>query len=219
MGSTDLNFAPVWRAGPQIFDAMLVTLAVAGASMLLAFGIGLAGALLASNGGRAASRAVTVYVEAMRNSPSLVKLYFIFFGLPAVGLFPTPYWAGVTALAIHNGAYMTEIIKGALASVPRQQIQAARAVGMSWWQTQSTVVLPQALRSGLPPLTNTWVEMIKDTSLTSAVAVQELTFLMTSLISLTLRSVEVLLVFSGIYMTLTLGFALLSKAIERRMRW
>ena len=219
MGPGDLNFAPVFKAGPQILDALLTALSVAAASMALAFGIGLVAALAATNGGRKAAGAVSVYVESMRNSPSLVKLYFIFFGLPELGFFPSPYWSGVIALGIHNGAYMTESIKGALASVPRQQIQAGRALGMGWWQTQRLIVLPQALRSGLPALTNTWVEMIKDTSLTSAVAVQELTFLMTSLISLTLRSLEMLLVFSGIYLVLTLGFTLLSKAVERRMRW
>jgi His/Glu/Gln/Arg/opine family amino acid ABC transporter permease subunit len=212
-----LNFAAVRSAGPQIVDATGVALSVAAVSMTLAFAIGLFAALVSTHLGKGADRAVSVYVESMRNSPSLVKLYFIFFGLPGIGIFPSAFWSGVLALGIHNGSYMTETIKGALASVPNTQVQAARALGMSWWQVQHIVVFPQALRTGIPALTNTWVEMIKDTSLTSAVAVQELTYLMTALISMTLRSVEMLTVFSTIYLALTLGFTLVSKLVERRL--
>jgi polar amino acid transport system permease protein len=168
---------------------------------------------------KAAERFVLVYVEAMRNSPSLVKLFFIYFGLPEIGIFLSPWLAGVLALGLHNAGYMTEALRGAIASVPRAQIAAARALGMSEVQVQRLVVLPQALRIAIPALTNTSVEMIKDTALTSAIAVQELTHLMQSLISATMRAAEFLIAFSAIYLALTASVAGLSKALEARMRW
>jgi polar amino acid transport system permease protein len=174
---------------------------------------------VASMRGPASARAVQVYVEAMRNSPSLVKLFFLYFGLPELGIFLSPWMAGVLALGLHNASYMTEALRGAIASVPRAQVDAARALGMSEAQIQRLVVLPQALRIAIPALTNTSVEMVKDTALTSAIAVQELTHLMQSLISATMRAAEFLVAFSAIYLLLTGSLAALSKAIESRLRW
>jgi polar amino acid transport system permease protein len=174
---------------------------------------------VASLRSKAAERFVLVYVEAMRNSPSLVKLFFIYFGLPEFGIFLSPWMAGVLALGLHNAGYMTEALRGAIASVPAAQVNAARALGMSEVQVQRIVVLPQALRIAVPALTNTSVEMVKDTALTSAIAVQELTHLMQSLISATMRAAEFLIAFSAIYLVLTASVAAMSKAVEARMRW
>jgi ABC-type amino acid transport system permease subunit len=155
----------------------------------------------------------------MRNSPSLVKMYFIFLGLPSLGLSPGPFWSGVIALALHNGGYVTEIVRGGLAAVNRTEVQAAASLGFGWLQTQRTIVLPQALRFSLPSLTNVWVEMIKDTSLTAALAVQELFYVMIALVDSTLRSFEILIVFAGIYFAMTTLFAATMKIIELRTPW
>jgi ABC-type amino acid transport system permease subunit len=146
-------------------------------------------------------------------------MYFIYFGLPSLGLYPSPFWSGVIALALHNGGYMTEILRGGLAGVNVTQVQAARSLGMGWIATYRIVVLPQAIRLSLPALTNVWVEMIKDTSLTSALAVRELFYLMTALVSSTLRSFEVLIVFAAIYFMLTTLFSGAMKIVELRTRW
>ena len=213
------HFAPIWAALPDIWSAIGVAALVALTSILLAFVIGTAAALAAEYGGRRTKLAVAIYVEAMRNSPSLVKMYFIFLGLPSLGLFPSPFWSGVMALALHNGGYITEIVRGGLAAVNRTEVQAAASLGFSWFETQRTIVLPQALRFSLPSLTNVWVEMIKDTSFTSALAVKELFYLMTALVSSTLRSFEILIVFAAIYFAMTTLFAVAMKVIELRTRW
>ena len=212
-------FAPIWDAIPAIGSATAVAALVAASSILLAFGIGTGAALAAAYGGRRTRLAVGIYVEAMRNSPSLVKMYFIFLGLPSLGLYPSPFWSGVTALALHNGGYITEIVRGGLAAVNRTEVQAAASLGLSWSQTQRLIVLPQALRLSLPSLTNVWIEMIKDTSLTSALAVQELFYVMTALVSSTLRSFEILIVFAAIYFAMTTIFAITIKVFELRTPW
>jgi polar amino acid transport system permease protein len=212
-------FAPIWAAAPEIFWALVTAVLVAATSIGLAVTIGLVAALTHEHGGKGTRRAVTIYVEAMRNSPSLVKMFFIYYGLPSLGLFPSPFWSGVIALALHNGGYMTEILRGGLAAVNPTQVQAARSLGMNWLDTYASIVLPQAFRLSLPSLTNVWVEMIKDTSLTSAIAVRELFYLMTSLVSSTLRSFEVLIVFAAIYLALTAAFGGAMKAIEARTPW
>jgi len=219
MDGYHFHFAPVWAALPSIGSATAVAVTVAGTSILLAFIIGTAAALAAEYGGSRTRLGVKIYVEAMRNSPSLVKMYFIFFGLPSLGVYPSPFWSGVTALALHNGGYVTEIVRGGLAAVNRTEVQAAASLGFSWSQTQRLIVLPQALRFSLPSLTNVWVEMIKDTSLTSALAVQELFYVMTALVSSTLRSFEILIVFAAIYFAMTTLFAITMKVIELRTPW
>jgi His/Glu/Gln/Arg/opine family amino acid ABC transporter permease subunit len=213
------HFAPVWAALPDIRAAAAVAAMVAATSILLAFVIGIAAAFAAEYGGHRARFWVAVYVEAMRNSPSLVKMYFIFLGLPSLGLYPGPFWSGVIALALHNGGYVTEIVRGGLAAVNRTEVQAAASLGFGWLQTQRTIVLPQALRFSLPSLTNVWVEMIKDTSLTAALAVQELFYVMIALVDSTLRSFEILIVFAGIYFAMTTLFAATMKIIELRTPW
>src|SRR5262249_51508955 len=186
-------FAPIGYAIPAIGSATAVAALVAVTSILLALGIGTAAALTAEYGGSRTRMAISIYVEAMRNSPSLVKMYFIFLGLPSLGLFPSPFWSGVIALAVHNGGYVTEIVRGGLAAVNRTEVQAAASLGFGWLDTQRSIVLPQALRYALPSLTNVGVEIIKDTSFTSALAVKELFYLMTALVSSTLRSFEILI--------------------------
>ncbi len=213
------HFAPIWAALPDIYAATATAVLVAATSIAGAFVIGTAAALVSVYGGRRSQVAVIAYVEAMRNSPSLVKMYFIFYGLPSLGLYPSPFWSGVVALALHNGAYVAEIMRGGFAAVSRTQAQAAMSLGFSWFETQRTIVLPQAIRYSIPPLTNVWIEMVKDTALTSALAVRELFYVMTALVSSTLRSFEVLIVFAAIYFALTTSVAVASRIYELRAQW
>lgn len=218
-GGYFFHWAPVWAALPELASGALVALEVAALSILGAFVLGIAGALAARSPSRALRLAATIYVEAMRNSPSLVKMYFIFYGLPSLGLFPSPFVSGVVALALHNGAYMTEIVRGGLEAVHDTQLQGALSLGMSRWQTLRIVLLPQAVTYALPAISNNWVEIVKDTSLTSALAVRELFFVVVALLSATQRSFEILLVAGGIYLALCSVLSGALKAAEARARW
>ena len=110
----------------------------------------------------------------IRGTPLLVQLFIIFYGLPSVGIMLNAFPAAVIAFAFNEGAYCAETMRGALESVPQGQLEAGYCVGMSWWQIMRRIVLPQALRTAVPALSNSLIGMIKDTSLASNITVAEL---------------------------------------------
>ncbi len=212
-------WGPVWQALPQVWAGTLVALEVAALSIGLGFLVGVVGGLARRSPHRVIAVASLVYVELMRNSPSLVKMYFLYFGFPSFGLYPSPFLAGVLALVLHNGAYMTETFRGGLEAVPGAQLEAAQSLGMSPWLTFRIVVLPQAFRSALPALGNNWVEIVKDTSITSAIAVRELFYVVITLVSETQRSFEFLTVAALIYLTFTTLLSSSLKLVESRTKY
>ncbi|WP_163100453.1 amino acid ABC transporter permease [Peribacillus alkalitolerans] len=115
-----------------------------------------------------------IYVSAIRGTPLLVQLFIIFYGLPTVGVVIDPLPAAVIGFSLNVGAYSSEIIRAAILSVPKGQWEAAYSIGMSYPQTLKRVILPQASRVSLPPLSNTFISLIKDTSLASLILVTEM---------------------------------------------
>ena len=117
---------------------------------------------------------VKTFVWVIRGTPLLVQLFIIFYGLPSVGIMLDAFPAAVIAFAFNEGAYCAETMRGALESVPQGQLEAGYCVGMSWWQIMRHIVLPQALRTAVPALSNSLIGMIKDPSLASNITVAEL---------------------------------------------
>ena len=124
---------------------------------------------------RLAYNASTAYIELYRNTPLLVQLYFVFFGLPLIGLPLSPFVSGVVALAAQHAAYFSEIYRGAIQSITERQAEAGRALGFRRWQIMRLIILPQALRDAIPPIGNEIILLFLDTSLVSTVGVIELT--------------------------------------------
>lgn len=213
------SWGAVWRTLPELGQGLWVTIQIAVLGILFGLMIGVLGALARTSSNRAVSWAGLIYVEAMRNSPSLVKMYFIYFGLPSFGLFPSAFASGVVALALHNGAYMTEIFRGGLLAVPRTQLEAARSLGMGPWLTFRIVLFPQAFRNALPSFSNNWVEIVKDTSLTSTLAVRELFYVVSQSISATMRSFEFLAIAALIYLALTSVLSGAMRLVEARTKY
>jgi cystine transport system permease protein len=114
------------------------------------------------------------YISVIRGTPLLVQLYLVFFGLPEVGIKLDPYVAAAIAFSLNVGGYAAEIVRASILSVPRGQYEAATVVGMEYWQSMRRIVLPQAARIAVPPLSNTLLSLIKDTSLASLILVPEL---------------------------------------------
>lgn len=114
------------------------------------------------------------YIWVVRGTPLLVQLYVIFFGLPAVGIVMEPFPCAVLVFAVNEGAYCAETMRAALESVPRGQMEAGYCVGMSYLQIMRRIVLPQALRTAFPPLSNSLISMLKDTSLAANITVVEM---------------------------------------------
>jgi His/Glu/Gln/Arg/opine family amino acid ABC transporter permease subunit len=215
--SYTFHWIPVIEAMPRLLGGVVTALEVAAVSMVGATIIAFCGALAARSARRPLRVASVIYLESMRNSPSLVKMYFLYFGLGSFGIYLPPFVAASAALALQNGAYMMEIVRGSIAAIPVGQRDAARSLGLSPRQIFFKVILPQALRNALPALGNNWVEIVKDTSLTSALSVAEVYFVFQSVMALDSRVYELLIVLAAIYLILTAAVSASVQLLERRL--
>jgi len=159
----------------------------------------------------------TIYVEVIRGTPLLAQLFIVYFGLPSLGINLPPFTAAVIAMGINSGAYVTEIFRGGIQSIEKGQMEAARSLGLSYFQAMRYVILPQALRRVLPPLGNEFIAMLKDSSLASTIAIAELMRVGREITSRTFRSFEVLGVVALLYLVITLPLSLVVRYMERRM--
>ncbi len=205
-----------WRQGP-LLQGLALTLQLTGVAFILAFLFGLAAAMLRlsrSLVGRALAR---IYLETVRNTPLLVQIFFIYFVLsPVVGL--ERFAAAVLALSLFEGAYASEIIRSGIVSLPRGQWEAAWSLGLSPWQTYRHVILPQALRRVLPPLTGIAVNLVKDSALVSTISIAELTMRGQVLISETFLTFEIWFTVAAMYLCLTLVLSGGAQLLERKLR-
>ena len=200
----------------QFVDAARVTLEISVLAFLLAVPIGLVLAI-ARVYGRFWSRALArTYIELFRGTPVLLQLFVLYYGLADV-IALSPITAAVLGLGLNYGAYEAEVYRGALLAIPRGQTEAARALGMSPMQTLRHVLLPQALRLALPPMTNDFVSLLKDSSLVSVIAVIELTK------RLTIAAVDMRgwlvpgVTCAAMYLLLSLPLSELARRLERRL--
>jgi polar amino acid transport system permease protein len=168
----------------------------------------------------------TLYVEIIRGIPLLVQiLYFFYVIAPAIAnALPEPYASlfrreehiGIVALAIGYGAYLAETYRAGIEAIPRGQMEAARSLGMSYLQAMRYVILPQAIRIILPPLGNDLVAMLKDSALTSAISVKELTLWTRQRSAATFQPLEHWTIAAVLYLTMTIGLSFLVRYIERK---
>jgi len=206
----------LWSLFPKLVAGFLITLSVAGAAIPIALALGLL--LLVPR--MAKSRLVTLpthaYIELMRNTPLLLQIYFVYFGLPLIGFFPSEFACGVVAIALQHAAFLVEIFRGAIESISQRQWHAARAIGMGRYKAFRFVILPQAMLLILGPLGNQLIILVKDTSLVSAIGVTELTLTGKLSIERTAVSIEIFVVIAIFYLLLTtlLGAAL--RVLEHR---
>ena len=161
-------------AGPMALAALKATIPLTLISFVVGLAIALVVALMRLSRVGVVSQVARFYVSVIRGTPLLVQLFLIFYGLPAIGLTFNPFTAAVIAFSLNVGGYAAEIIRAAILSVPRGQWEAAQTVGMGYTTTLRRIVLPQAARTAVPPLSNTLISLVKDTSLASVVLVTEL---------------------------------------------
>ncbi|GGO79680.1 ABC transporter substrate-binding protein/permease [Nocardioides deserti] len=161
-------------AWPMFVGLLRGTVPLTLASFVLGLALGLAAALARLSGIRLLDWTARVYISVIRGTPLLVQLFIVFFGLPQLGVDLDPYPAAIIALSLNVGGYAAEILRAAILSVPRGQYEAATVIGMDYGRSMRRIVLPQAARIAVPPLSNTLLSLIKDTSLASLVLVPEL---------------------------------------------
>jgi His/Glu/Gln/Arg/opine family amino acid ABC transporter permease subunit len=161
-------------AWPMLVGMLKGTIPLTVISFVCGLAIGLAAALARMSSIKVLDWIARVYISIIRGTPLLVQLFIIFFGLGQVGLKLDPYVAAAVAFSLNVGGYAAEIIRASILSVPRGQYEAATVVGMDYWQSMRRIVLPQASRIAVPPLSNTLLSLVKDTSLAALVLVPEL---------------------------------------------
>ncbi|MFC4352053.1 amino acid ABC transporter permease [Fodinicurvata halophila] len=201
---------------PYILEGLPITLGlwVLAISMGAVFGLVLAWARLYGN--TLAYGAATVYVELFRGTPMLVQMLFIYLGLPEVGIVFDPFTAAVIAIGLNTSAYQAEYFRGAIRSIPRGQMQAARAMGMTSLQGLRWIVLPQALRRVIPQWSNEAILELKYTSIAYAIGVSEITARAEKVGYETFMFFEVFLLLALVYIVLTGTVAQVLQYLEKR---
>ncbi|MCJ7995464.1 amino acid ABC transporter permease [Rhizobium cremeum] len=212
-----LNFAAVWRSFDQLLEGLLLSLGLAFASILIGAVIGLfvAFALISKSGWVKAPAAT--YVTIIRNLPILVLVLFAYFALPQLGIRLGKIESFIAVLAIYSGAYLAEVFRAGLLSIPRGLTEAGLAIGLTPMQIRTSIIAPLMLRNVLPSLSSTVISLFKDTSLAAAIAVPELTFEARKINVETFRVIETWIVASALYVATCSVLAALMRVAERRL--
>ena len=164
----------------------------------------------------AAKNLAATYVEIIRGTPLLVQIFIFYFFVGTV-LSLSRMTAGVAALAVFTGAYIAEIVRAGIESIPKGQMEAARSLGMSYPQAMRHVILPQAMRRTLPPMAGQLINLIKDSSLVSVIAITDLTKAGREVVNSTFSPFEVWFTVAAMYLVLTAGLSLLIRRFELRL--
>ncbi|MCR2763945.1 amino acid ABC transporter permease [Microbacterium sp. zg.B48] len=159
---------------PLLWAGLRGTIPLALASFAIGLVLALGVALMRISGSRVLSAVARFYISVIRGTPLLVQLFVIFYGLPSLGIVVDPWPAAVLAFSLNVGGYAAEIIRAAILSVPKGQWEAGYTVGLSHGKQLTRIILPQAARVSVPPLSNTFISLVKDTSLASLILVTEL---------------------------------------------
>jgi len=210
-----------WTIIPEFFPVFMkglqMTLLISIISIVLGFIGGILIGMCRISRNRLVYGASTVYVEAFRGTPLLIQIFLIYLGLPQLGIYvDSPLAAGLIALSLNSAAYQSEIFRGGVQSISVGQIEAARSLGMTYNQALFSVVIPQALRNALPPYTNEFITMIKDSSLVMTIGVLELTLRGKLISATTGQSIPVLLFVALLYFVLTFSTSRILRYVERR---
>lgn len=213
----DFSWHIISQWWPDILQALGVTVVVFIVSGTLSMMLGLIVGALRTVGNPLVTSGARAYVSVFRNTPLLVQLFFLFYGLPAMGIRMSPFTTGIIGITLNEGAFMAEIFRGNIQSIDRGDWEAAESLGLSPFQVLFHAILPQAVRDALPAVTGQLSIIIKDTSLLSLIMIVELTRvsnqIYTRLFDLTGFSVALIL-----YVLLNILMTGLSKFLERRIR-
>jgi polar amino acid transport system permease protein len=204
-----------WTAGP-LLQGLRVTLEISALSLLCTLGLGLTTALFRLSASFTARALARSYLELIRNTPLLIQIFFVYFVLSPV-LDIGAFASAVLALSLFEGAYAAEILRAGIVSLHRGQWEAAHSLGLDVVDTYRYVILPQAVRRVLPPLTGQAVSLVKDSALVSTIAIYDLTMQGQTIVAETFLAFEIWFTVAAIYLVLTLGLSFAVRALERKM--
>jgi len=204
-------------AGPLALGAITGTIPLALASFAIGLVLALVVALMRLSKNRVVSGVARFYVSVIRGTPLLVQLFVIFYGMPSIGITIDPWPSAIVAFSLNVGGYAAEIIRAAILSVPRGQWEAAYTIRMSPATTLRRVILPQAARVSVPPLSNTFISLVKDTSLASLILVTELFRVAQQIAAFSQQFMLLYLEAALIYWLFCLALSSGQNALERRL--
>ncbi|MGB7195718.1 MAG: amino acid ABC transporter permease [Collimonas pratensis] len=208
-----LDFSDLQQYSGMLLKGIAITLSLTAISTLLGALIGIGGAALQWMGGKWSRAVIASYVELIRNTPFIVQLFFVFFGLPSMGVQITEMQAAVLAMTINLGAYTIEIVRAGIEAVSRGQYQAALAIGLTQRQAFRAIVLPQAIATVFPALACQVLIVMLGSAVVSQISVTDLTYAANYIQSRNFRSFEIYLVITAIY----LFMAIILRRLMNRM--
>lgn len=213
----DSSWQVILDALPLLLEGTVVTLKIVVISLIFAMVIGLVSGLMSTSLNRLLRLVASLYVDIIRGTPLLVQVYFIYFGLPVFLDMRIPAMtAGIIAVSLNAGAYISEIFRAGIESIGKGQHEAARSLGLSRFKTMWLVVLPQATRRMIPTFVNQFIITIKDTSLLSAIGIAELTQSGEIIVSANFRAFEIWGTVGVFYLIIIVLLSRASRFIERR---
>lgn len=213
-----MNWHYIIQAAPRFFHAAKLTLELAAYGIVLSLAAGLAAAVCMAYRLPVLDRLARGYVELSRNTPLLIQLFFLYYGLPKIGIKIDGFTCGVIALVFLGGGYMAEALRAGLLAVPKGQTEAAKAIGLGNVQIFRYVVLPQAWAVSLPAIAANVLFLIKETSVIGAVSVAELMFVTKDIIGMDYKTNEALFLLFVSYLIILLPVSVWARYAERKVR-
>ncbi len=212
-----MDWAIIKHAMPLLFEGLLATVKVSVLAILLGIALGVLLGLISLGRNRPLRWLVMMYVDFIRGTPLLIQIFLVYFALPVIGLSLPEFWAGVIALGLNAAGFIAETVRATVGSIERGQTEAAKSIGMTHWQTLAFILLPQALRPFVPPLTNELITLVKGSALLSVISVYELTRAGQAIISVHFVPFEIFMLIALYYYALISSLAWLSRYAERKL--
>ncbi|NTG75513.1 amino acid ABC transporter permease [Rhizobium rhizogenes] len=207
----------MWESlGTLLWAGLVFTIPLTLITFVLGLLLGLVTAVTRLFGPKPLVAVARFYVWVIRGTPLLVQLFVIFYGLPSMGILLDAFPAAVIGFTLNVGAYSSEIIRAVISSVPKGQWEAAYSIGMNWRQAMSRTILPQAARVAVPPLSNTFISLVKDTSLAAAITVPELFQAAQRIVATTYEPLILYIEAAIVYLVLSTFLSTLQGYLERR---
>jgi polar amino acid transport system permease protein len=213
----NMNWSVITQNLPLFFTGVRMTLTISFLALLVSIPIGTIAGLFRVSRFHLLRALAAIYVEFFRGVPLLVLLIWIFFVLGRF-LRLGPYWSAILGLGVFSGAFVAEIVRSGIQAVPKGQMEAARASGMTYLQAMSYVILPQAVRKVLPPMASQFIILVKDSSLVSVISIVDLSMVAKNLVATTFRSVEIWTFVAVLYFCITYGLSQLIAFCERKFQ-
>ena len=218
-GEFVFKYSVIWESVPVLLQGVKLTIWITIFGLIIGFFLGALSGLAKTSRNRFFQKLAGFYIESIRGTPLMVQVLFLYFGLPLVlGMRVPPLFAGIVAIGLNFGAYIAEIVRGAIQSIDKGQTEAARSIGLTRIQSMLFVIWPQAFKRMIPPLGNQFIISLKDTSLLVVIGVGELTRQGQEIIAYNFRAFEVWLTVAIMYLVLTMTIAKLLNYFESRMR-